>query len=102
MPINESPEFSDVFTDGYVAGSISVSTSEIEAKVGANRLVGRETVRIFNNSSTTIYFGPSGVTSSTGEPIYKNQWVNIQIGQIAVFLITASGTAADVRVQEFA
>jgi hypothetical protein len=100
MPIEYGSEYSDVLTDAYVAGSISVSTTQVEAKVLASRLTNRETLRIFNNSSVTIYFGPSGVTSATGEPIFKNQWVNIPIGDIAVFLITASGTASDVRIQE--
>ena len=100
MTITYNPELSDVLTDSYVAGVISVSTSQIEAKVGASRVATRETLRIYNNSNTTIYFGPSGVTSLTGEPIFKNQWVNIPIGDIAVFLITASGTATDVRIQE--
>lgn len=102
MPIEQGSEYSDVLSDAYVAGVISVSNSQIEAKVGASRLIGRETLRIYNNSNTTIYFGPTGVTSSTGEPIFKNQWVNIPIGDIAVYLITASGTASDVRIQEFA
>lgn len=100
MSISYNPELSDVLTDAYVAGVISVSTTQVEAKVGASRLASRETLRIYNNSNTTIYFGPSGVNSLIGEPIFKNQWVNIPIGDIAVFLITASGTAADVRIQE--
>ena len=100
MSISYNPELSDVLTDSYVAGVISVSTTQVEAKVGASRSASRETLRIYNNSNTTIYFGPAGVTSAIGEPIFKNQWVNIPIGDIAVFLITASGTAADVRIQE--
>lgn len=102
MGISNSSEFSDVLTDAYVAGVISVSTTQTEAKVGASRLANRENLRIYNNSNVTIYFGPAGVTASTGEPIFKNQWVNIPIGDIAVYLITASGTATDVRIQEFA
>lgn len=103
MAISFDPELSDTLQNAYVAGVVSVSTTEVEAKVGVSRLSGREVLRIFNNSNTTIYFGPSGVTSSTGEPIFKNQWVNIPAGEgIGVFLITASGTATDVRIQEFA
>lgn len=100
--LNGGAEYADIFIDGYVAGVVSVSTTQEEAKVGSTRLKNRENLRIFNNSNTTIYFGPSGVTSSTGEPIFKNQWVNIPIGDIPVFLITASGTASDVRIQEMA
>lgn len=100
MGIDNSSEYSDVLTDAYVIGVVSVSTTQVEAKAGASRLANREVLRIFNNSTQTIYFGPAGVTSATGEPIVKNQWVNIPIGDIAVFLITAAGTAADVRIQE--
>lgn len=102
MPINESSEFSDVVTDNYVSGAISVSTTQTEAKVGGSRLSGRECLRIYNNSTTTIYFGPTGLTSSTGEPIYKGQGVTIMVGDIGVYLLTASGTASDVRIQELA
>lgn len=89
--------------DSYVSGVISVTTSQIQAKVGVSNLTGREVLRIYNNSNVTIYFGPSGVTASTGEPIFKNQWVEIKVkDSINVFLITASGTASDVRIQEMA
>jgi hypothetical protein len=89
--------------DSYVAGVVSVSTSQVEAKVGGSPLTGREVLRIFNNSNTTIYFGPSGLTASTGEPIYKNQWVEIKAkDSLSVYLLTASGTASDVRIQEMA
>ena len=98
--LNGGSEYADVFTDGYVAGVVSVSITQVEAKSLSTRYPLRENLRIYNNSNTTIYFGPSGVTAATGEPIFKNQWVNIPVGDIAVFLITASGTAADVRIQE--
>lgn len=89
--------------DSYVAGSISVTTSEIEAKVGGSRLSGREVLRIFNNSNTTIYFGPTGFTTAQGEPLFKNQWIEIKVKDtIGIFLRTASGTATDVRIQEMA
>lgn len=101
MSITEGTEYSDTLGDSYAAGTISVSTTQVEAKVGASRSPTRETLRIYNNSNVTIYFGPSGVTSLIGEPIFKNQWVNIPVnGNLAVFLITATGTAADVRIQE--
>lgn len=83
----------DIVNDSYVQGTVSVTTSQIEAKVGGSRLDKRQILRIYNSSNNTIYFGPSGVTTSTGEPIEKNNWVNIPAGdQIAVFLIAATGT----------
>lgn len=103
MAITYDPELSDVLNDAFVAGVLSVTTSQVEAKVGASRLEGRENLRIYNNSAITVYYGPTGVTASTGEPIYRHQSVNIPVGEaIGVFLITASGTASDVRIQEWA
>lgn len=101
MGLSADGQYDDVLGDGYVAGVISVSTTQVEAKVGASRLQRREYVRIFNNSSGTIFFGPSGVTVSTGEPLFKNQWVSIPMGDIAVFVIAAT-SLTDIRVQEFA
>jgi hypothetical protein len=101
MGISLSSEYSDVNNDSYLSGLIVVTTSQVEAKVGASRLSGRETLRIYNKGST-IYFGPSGVTTSTGEPLMKNQWVNIPAGEnIEVFMITTSGSV-NVIVQEMA
>ena len=93
----------DVANNSYVTGSISVGTSEIEAKVGGSRLSERKAVRIFNNTSTIVYFGPTGLTSSIGEPIRRRQSVTVSAGpDLGVFLITASGTAGDIRIQEIA
>lgn len=101
MSITEGTEFADTLGNSYIAGSISVGTTAVEAKVGATRSESREVVRIYNNSNTTIYFGPSDVTASTGEPIFKNQWINIPVNvNLSVYLITASGTASDIRIQE--
>jgi hypothetical protein len=101
MPISFNPEFSDVLSDNYVGGAISVTTSQIEAKVGASRLAGREYLMIHNNGTQTIFFGPSGVTTSNGIPILKNQSAGFPAGDLGVFVVSASGMQ-DVRVQEFA
>jgi len=94
-------QISDVNNSDYVAGALSVTTSAVEAKVGASRLSKREMVRIYNNdSSIIIYFGPSGVTTSSGEPIKPGEAVSVPAGDaIGVFLIAASGTV-NTRIQE--
>lgn len=94
-------QISDVNNGDYVAGAMTASTSLQEAKVGVSRLTNREMIRIYNNSSSvTIYFGPSGVTTSTGEPLKPGEGVSIPAGdQIGIYILTASGTA-DIRVQE--
>jgi hypothetical protein len=81
----------EIVNSSYVQSQVTVGTSQIEAKVGASKLSGRQALRIYNSSNTTIYFGPSGVTTSTGEPIEKKQWLTIAVGdQLAVFLIAGS------------
>ena len=101
MPISYNPELSDVFTDGYVAGALSVSTTPVEVKVGASVLEGREFLTIQNLGPRTIYYGPSGVTSSTGTALVKDQTVGFPPGTQSVFVVTSSGTS-DVRIQELA
>ena len=101
--ISYSPEFSDVDNDGYVSGPVSVTNVAIEAKVGANRLANREGITITNNGPNTVYYGPSGVTTSTGDLLYKNQFVTLPLGEnIGVFLICATAQTATVIVQELA
>jgi hypothetical protein len=99
--INYSPDRADVNESSYISGALSVTISQIEAKVGASRLPFRQVLTIFNAGNKTIYYGPSGVTSANGVPIFSQQAINIPIGDLAVFLIASSGTQS-VVIQEFA
>jgi hypothetical protein len=101
MGLDNSSEFNDVMGEGYVSGPVSVTTSEIEAKVGGSRLAGREALTITNKGTAKVYYGPTGVTSTTGDVLEKDQFVSLPMGDIGVFVITASGTAT-VIVQEMA
>lgn len=104
MSISFNPELADVNNKTYVSGAITVGAiTAVEAKVGVSRISPREMVRIYNNdSSITIFFGASGVTAATGEPLKPGEAVSIPTGdQLGVFLIAASGSV-DVRVQEMA
>jgi hypothetical protein len=101
--ISYNPEFADVDNDGYVSGTVSVSSTAVEAKVGANRLTGREGITLTNSGPNTVYYGPSGVTSATGDVLYKNQFVSLPFGEtIGVFVVCATGQGATVIVQELA
>jgi len=101
--ITLSSEFSDVNNEGYVSGSVAVTSIVIEAKVGANRLSGREVITITNKGSKTLYYGPSGVTTITGDPLFKDQFVSLPFGDaIGVFLICAGTDTATAIVQESA
>lgn len=101
--ISFDPEFSDVDNDGYVSGPVSVTSTAVEAKVGASRLTGREAITITNKGSKTVYYGPSGVTATTGDVLYKDQFVSLPFGAgVGVFVVCASGDTATVIVQELA
>jgi hypothetical protein len=98
-----NPEFADVDNDGYVSGVVSVGATQVEAKVGANRLVGRESLTLTNKGPNKVYFGPSGVTPATGDYLEKNQSLSVPLGEsIAMFLICENGQSASVVVQEMA
>jgi len=94
-------QFDDVLTDGFLSTQLTVQTSQVEAKVSTSRLAGREFVIVHNLGPQTIYVGPSGVNSSTGDPIYKGERMGYPIGDIALYMIATSGTNT-VVVQEFA
>lgn len=101
MGISYDPEFSDVLGDAFVGGSLSVTATAVEAKVGASRLERREFLVIHNSSNNTVYYGPDGVTTATGVPLLKDQTVGLPVGDIAVFVIAVAGTNT-IRVQEYA
>lgn len=81
----------DLANDGYVSGEVTVGTSAVEAKVGGSALSGREILIIYNKSNSSIFYGPSGVTTSTGIELKKNQFVSIPAGEaLSVYLISGS------------
>ena len=98
--ISYDPDRADVDNSGYVSGSVSVSTTQVEAKVGASALASRQEVIIFNLGPQTVYYGPTGLSSSTGIPLFKNSFVALALGpNNQIFLLTASSTST-VIVQE--
>ena len=101
--ISYDPELSDVENDSYVSGVVAVSTTQVEAKVGASRLTGRECITVTNKGPNRVYYGPSGVTVATGDSLLKDQFVSFSLGDaIGLFLICDTGQSASVVVQEMA
>lgn len=101
--LGKSGQFNDVLDSSYVSGNITVGTSEVlAAAVGGVNLVLRQELLIYNRSSAIIYFGPTGVTTTTGIPIGPNEVLDLPYGQgINIYLI--AGTAGNtVTVQEMA
>lgn len=87
--ITESPDRSDVNESSYIGGTVSVGTSEVEAKVGASRLSTRQYLSIHNSGPNTVYVGPSGVTTSSGRPLFRDQSIDIPAGNLGIFVIAA-------------
>ena len=100
---NKSGAYDDVNEDNYIGKAITVGISQIEAKVGSNRLSGRQELLIFNHSKKTIYFGPTSVSVSganRGIPIFSKEMARVPAGEdIAVFLI-ASSASLEITIQE--
>lgn len=106
MGLSISEDKSDVVNTSYVSTVKTVSTTEVEARVGGSPLADRQELIIYNDdSSITIFFGPTGVTTSganKGIPIAPGEAQNIQIGpDLSVFMIAGSSNS-NVIVQELA
>ncbi len=65
-------------------------------------LTGRRSVMIYNNSDVPIFFGGSGVTTTTGIPIPSGQAMPLDIGTIPFFLVHGAAVAKNVRILEVA
>jgi hypothetical protein len=104
IPVSQSTTpwiVSDALNSTGVQGAITVTSSSIEAKVGVSRLAGRKLLTVFNDGTATIWWGyTSGVTTSSGTPIFKGQQFNWNITDgLGIWLIAVSGSH-NVRVTE--
>lgn len=100
-PVSASPNgdlaVTDIIDNAAVFGAISVSTTAVEAKVGASALVNRKSLTICPTNGV-VYFGfTSSVTVATGTPISSGNILPFGFA-ISVFLIASATT--DVRITE--
>jgi hypothetical protein len=92
---------SDIITGVGTQGALTVGTSAVEAKTGASALTNRKLLTIFNNSGTTIYWGrTSGVTTSTGTPIFEKQFFTFDFAADAPVYLIAGTAGNNVRITE--
>jgi hypothetical protein len=76
---------------------VSVSTTAVELFTGVSRNPKRQSIRIYNDGSTDCYIGPATVTASgstKGEVLEKKNWMELTIGDVGIYAITASGTTS--------
>jgi hypothetical protein len=90
-----------VFKQAYVSAKVTVGVSAVETKAGSLRLMNRKLLSIHNQGPNVIYMGPSSVTPVSGRPIFPDQSVDIQVGDLGVFVV-ASEPGNSVIVQEMA
>jgi hypothetical protein len=56
---------------------------------------------MFNKSNSIVYFGPTGVTTSTGEPLLKNQSLTLPASDALALFLIAAGAGNDIIVSEW-
>lgn len=81
----------------------TVSTTAAEIFAGVSRLANRYAMIVYNESSVPVYWGPPGVTTSTGFPLLPQDSIVFQFNPsaaTAIYFIAASSAA--VRVVELA
>ena len=100
MGLSSNGSFDDVNNNSFVTGTLSVGTSQVEIKVGGSKLAGRQEIVVSNNSNATVYYGPTGVTISTGMPIVKGQIFFDNIGEASAVYLIAGSAANTVVIQE--
>ena len=84
------------------ATNLAVTTTAVEAKVGASPLTDRKLLVVTNLGPQTVYYGTASVTAAAGQPLFKNQTLSLPCtAGLSLFLRAANGTQ-DIRVAEFA
>lgn len=98
---DDSPKVADVLSQGGIEGSFTVGTTALSLKVGASILEGRKSLTLLNNSNVTMYWGyTNAVTTSTGTPIFKNQFVTWSVADSQPVYIIAGTAGNNARITE--
>lgn len=95
----------DVVNTAYISGTLSVSTSQALAKVGASNLENRQFIIIHNPvGNDIVYYGPTGVTipggANPGIPITGGESVSFPYGSNINIYLIKTGASQSVRIQE--
>lgn len=88
--ISHNPDRADVNDESITSASLTVGTTQVEAKIGATRNAKRQRVLLYNGGTATVYYGGDGVTTTTGVPVFKKQVAVVPVGDAPLYLISAS------------
>lgn len=84
-----------------VYGNIIANSTSIEVKIGASPLEERTVITIQPLDGNIYYGYDSSVTTSNGTKIYKGQVHTLEAtDQLAVWIVSETGTNTNVRVTE--
>lgn len=87
----------DIINTAISSGSITVGTSGVAARVGASNLANRKMLEVSPVLNTVYYGSTSGVTVSTGLPIYPGTTRSFSLGAgVTLYLVAASSTTVNV------
>lgn len=111
MPISDSNStygadktaVADVLNESGTQAALVVGTTPVEVKVSSTRLVNRKLVTLFNNSNAVLYWGyDNTVTTSSGVPIQKSQYVEWTVGDGLSIFVVAGSAGNNTRITEAA
>lgn len=89
----------DTITTSLINGNLVVGTTAVAARVGGSNLANRKVLQI-TPINGPLYYGASGVTTTTGTPIQTNQTITFAINAaVDVFIVSAS-TSQNARIIE--
>lgn len=92
----------DVLNGAAVYSELTVGTTAVEVKVGGSVLAQRRMVHITPKENSVYWGYDSGVTTTTGTRVWKDQTVFLPVGpDITVYLI-ANGAGKAVNIAELA
>lgn len=99
LPAGASTAANQVYNTAFISTPVTVTAAA--TKLPATNLAARKLMTIFNDSGTTIWFGPSGVTSATGSRIPNQAMQALAVGPaIDVYAVRGAGSGT-VIVQEY-
>lgn len=91
---------SDILDAGGVQSGITVGTSAVEVKVGASKLANRKLVTAQPKANGVFWGYTSGVTTSSGTELFKDQVLAIAASETTEVWLIASTAGNNVRITE--
>lgn len=92
---------SDVIATTGVFSALTVGTTAVEVRVGANRLAGRKTVTFHNNSNRRMFWGySSSVTITSGSPIDRDEFLVWAVDDQTAIWIISDQAGLNARITE--